>query len=79
MTNFSVDFVSPVEYENLAAEVSYAGQLLCRIRTERPDFELELEYFFDFRLPVVPLVIPFAEFMELVSEVAEEVRALRQG
>ncbi len=75
MSNFTVDFVSPVEYEYLAAEISYEGQLVCRIRAEKA--QLELEFFFEFRMPIVPLAVPLEEFMKLVSELAEEVKSLR--
>jgi hypothetical protein len=78
MKGFSVDFVSPVDYDWLAAEISYDGQLICRIRNERSDKKLEAEFAFDTRVgknmsPVVPL----REFITILEETANEVAAFR--
>ncbi len=47
MFGFTVDFVSPMDFEYLAAEISYDGQVLCRVRNERSDRVLEVELFVD--------------------------------
>jgi hypothetical protein len=73
---FSVDFVSPVEFERLAAEISLDGQLLCRIRSERADRELEIEFHFEAREPDVPVLGNLDEFLQTVHDVAEELRSL---
>jgi hypothetical protein len=78
LNNFSVDFVSPVEYEWLAAEISYDGQLICRVSNERPDRQLEVQFAFDARIgkKMSPMV-PLREFMTLLESVAKEVEACR--
>lgn len=71
---FSVDFVSPVEFENLAAEISYGGQLICRIKDEHPAKLLEAEFFFEVQEPLLPVVVPVAELLELIGDVSDELQ-----
>ncbi|HTV86009.1 MAG TPA: hypothetical protein VME63_11405 [Dyella sp.] len=78
MSRFSVDFVSPVEYEWLAAEISYDGQLICRVSNERSDRELEVQFAFDARIgKVMTPTVPLRELMTLLEDVAKEVQAFR--
>jgi hypothetical protein len=70
--NFQVDFVSPVEFENLAAEISFLDQVICRIKNERADKVLEIEFFAVFREPVAPVVVPLDDLMKLIQEVSAE-------
>ncbi|TBR36728.1 MULTISPECIES: hypothetical protein [Dyella] len=69
---FYVDFVSPVEFEYLAAEIRYQDQILCRIKIERPDKRLEIEFFAVLREPIEPVVAPLSDFIKLIGEVSEE-------
>jgi hypothetical protein len=79
MSGFSVDFVSPVEYEWLAAEISYDGQLICRVSNERPDQQLEVQFAFDARVgKAMSPIVPLREFMALLDNVAKEVAACRE-
>jgi hypothetical protein len=72
--NFQVDFVSPVEFENLAAEVSFLDQVICRIKNERADNVLEVEFFAVLREPVLPVIVPLEDLMKLMQEVSAELR-----
>lgn len=76
MSGFTVDFVCPVAFENLAAEISFQGQLICRIKSERADRMIESEFFFDYREPLRPVVIPLDEFLRLINEITDEVTHL---
>lgn len=75
---FSVDFVSPSDYEHLAAEVSYRGQLLCIISKESGPGHLEVEFFHDSRIleADVSMKFPVADFIEVFKTCCEEVASL---
>lgn len=45
MSCFSADFVSPADFEQIATEISFSGQLLCRIDREGSDRELRITFF----------------------------------
>jgi hypothetical protein len=78
VSGFSVDFVSPVEYEWLAAEISYDGQLICRVSDERADRQLEVQFAFDARVgKVMSPIVPLREFITLLEDVAKEVVTFR--
>jgi hypothetical protein len=70
MRDFTFEFVSRNEYEFLAVELSYRGQLLCEISSERGVDRLEVEFARDFlivpkpvdlRFPVNELLVAFHE------------------
>lgn len=73
-TDFSVDYVCPAKYKNLAAEISYQGQIVCEISQEYPSKGLEICFSPEARLLPAPveLKFPLAEFLELVDLVAKE-------
>lgn len=77
MSRFSVDFVFPDGFNYLAAEVCCDNQIICRIAIEGGGAELELDLFFEMREPVVPIRVPMAEFIDLVTEVGTELRQAR--
>lgn len=64
MNAFTIEFVSRNEYEQLAVEISYRGQLLCEINAERGPEELEVEFAKDYRLlgENIELRFPVVEF-----------------
>lgn len=76
MNGFTVDFVSPVTFEGLAAEISFGGQLLCRVDKERKDGALEVEFFHGYRLlqAQVRLKFPAIDFLQVFNEVCEELK-----
>ncbi len=69
MSKFSIDFVSPPEFGNLAVEISYCGQLICRIDKENIDGSLSMEVFRDFRVTKekVEVRYPVSEFLEVLN------------
>ena len=79
MNGFRVDWVFPEESDFLAGEIRFEGQVICRIKCERTDYALEVEFFEDRRVP--PRVARFSlpDFMQLLLAVGDEVRDLRRG
>ncbi len=75
---FWVDFVSPVEFDYLAAEIRYGHPIVCPIRCERPDGGLEVDVLHETVEPERMVTFPFDEFLALMQAVGEEVKALRQ-
>lgn len=78
MANFSVDFVSPVDFESLAAEVSFESQLLCRIDMERQDGVFEIEFFHLTRILASDVKMKFslAEFLSVIEQVSSDLRQI---
>lgn len=74
VSGFSVDYVCPAKYNNLAAEISYRGQIICEISQESSSEGLEICFFHETRVlsSSVELKFPLAEFMTLVDQVAKE-------
>lgn len=74
MNAFTVDFVSPVTFEGLAAEISFNGQLLCRVDRERPDGALDVEFFHEHRFLErdARLKFPVSDFLQIFNEVCDE-------
>ncbi|MFA1262481.1 hypothetical protein AB8807_13240 [Xanthomonas campestris pv. olitorii] len=64
MSEFALDFISKNEYEFLAVEVSYRGQLLCEINSEHGPDDLEVYFAHNFRVlnENVSLRFPVAQF-----------------
>lgn len=77
MNAFSIDFVSPASYENLAVEISFSGQILCRISTERSDGILEVEFLHDHRMlsAEVLLKFPIKDFLVVFNQACDDLKA----
>lgn len=77
MTGFSIDYVSPMDFESLAAEISFNSQLLCRIDQERVDGVLEIEFFHLTRAIEAEVKMKFSlpEFLKIVEDTCSELRA----
>jgi hypothetical protein len=72
VSRFSIDYVCPGDFENLAAEVCYDQQIICRVSNERSDGELTLDFFHEARLPVLPVSVPLSDFIRVISEISSE-------
>jgi len=79
MTGFSIDYVSPMDFESLAAEVSFDSQLLCRIDQERGDGVLEIEFFHLTRAIERDVKMKFSlpEFLKVIEETCSDLSATR--
>jgi hypothetical protein len=78
MAEFSIDIVSPASFESLAAEISFASQLLCRIDRERTDGELEIEFFHLARILEADAKMKFSlpSFLSVVEDACAELRGV---
>lgn len=47
---FEVDFFSDSRYEELTAEISYRGQILCQLNKDKGVDSIEIEFFSDSRV-----------------------------
>jgi hypothetical protein len=52
MKGFRVDWMFPGESDFLAAEVRFKGELFCRVRCERADLMLEVDFLHNLRSSV---------------------------
>lgn len=76
---FTVDFVSPVDFEYLAAEISFDDQIICRVSVEREDESLEIDFFNILRDPIVPVKMPLTQFCRLLNDVGDELLKTRRN
>lgn len=74
MRGFSIDYVSPMNFESLAAEISFNSQLLCRIDQERVDGVLEIEFFHLTRAIEAGVEMKFSlpEFLKVVEDTCSD-------
>ncbi|WNJ81576.1 hypothetical protein RJE46_10230 [Cedecea neteri] len=56
---FEVDFFSDSRYEELTAEISYKGQILCQLNQDKGADAIEIEFFADSRLLAQPVEMKF--------------------
>lgn len=69
-SDFSVDFFSDSRYEELTAEISYKGQILCQINVDKGPTLVEVEFFPDSRLlqESVEMKFPIDVFISVLNE-----------
>ncbi|ENN8378890.1 hypothetical protein ACK2MR_06815 [Providencia hangzhouensis] len=68
--DFSVDFFSDSKYEELTAEISYKGQILCQINVDKGPNLVEVEFFADSRVLQEPVEMkfPLDIFISILNE-----------
>ena len=69
MNNFTIDFVSRMDYEFLVVEICYRGQRLCQIDQELGASQLRI-WFIDDALVLaqhVSMMFPLSEFTDVIS------------
>ncbi|AWK41025.1 MULTISPECIES: hypothetical protein [Photorhabdus] len=66
--NFEVDFFSDSRYEELTAEISYRGQILCQLNKDKGIDSIEIEFFSDSRILEKPIEMkfPLDEFINVL-------------
>ncbi len=76
MTDFTLDFVSPVHYEQLAVEISYRGQILCRINKEQSADSMEVEFFHEYLLlnRKVDMKFQVSDFLSIFEKSCRDLR-----
>ncbi|HGN9374402.1 TPA: hypothetical protein ACK11E_004494 [Citrobacter pasteurii] len=69
-SDFSVDFFSDSRYEELTAEISYKGQILCQLNKDKGANAVEVEFFTDSRLLSGSMEMKFSldEFIAVLNE-----------
>ncbi|CAD5543007.1 hypothetical protein KDF03_004040 [Escherichia coli] len=76
-SDFSVDFFSDSRYEELTAEISYKGQILCQLNKDKGANAVEVEFFTDSRLLPESIEMKFSleEFICILNEAKLELLA----
>lgn len=76
-SDFSVDFFSDSRYEQLTAEISYKGQILCQLNKDKGANLVEVDFFTDSRLLSESVEMKFSldEFIAILNETKLELLA----
>ncbi|ECG5862888.1 hypothetical protein ACLH9T_004800 [Salmonella enterica] len=71
---FEVDFFSDSRYEELTAEISYKGQILCQLNKDKGVDSIEIEFFSDSRIlaETVVMKFPVDDFLKILEQTKEE-------
>ncbi|ECA5251942.1 hypothetical protein MUZ84_004682 [Salmonella enterica] len=71
---FEVDFFSDSRYEELTAEISYKGQILCQLNKDKGVDSIEIEFFSDSRIlaETVVMKFPVDDFLKVLEQTKEE-------
>ncbi|MEM0571853.1 hypothetical protein [Salmonella enterica] len=69
-SDFSVVFFSDSRYEELTAEISYKGQIVCQLNKDKGENAVEVEFFTDSRLLSESVEMKFLldEFIAVLNE-----------
>ncbi|HDC4404079.1 TPA: hypothetical protein O8U20_001347 [Enterobacter cloacae] len=67
---FEVDFFSDSRYEELTAEISYKGQILCQFNKDKGIDSIEIEFFSDSRIlsEAVEMKFPIDDFLKILMQ-----------
>lgn len=71
---FEVDFFSDSRYEELTAEISYRGQILCQLNKDKGIDSVEVEFFSDSRIlsEAVEMKFPLDDFLKILMQTKDE-------
>ncbi|MBZ0058224.1 MULTISPECIES: hypothetical protein [unclassified Leclercia] len=71
---FEVDFFSDSRYEELTAEISYRGQILCQLNKDKGVDSIEIEFFSDSRIlpETVEMKFPVDDFLKILMQTKDE-------
>lgn len=71
---FEVDFFSDSRYEELTAEISYRGQILCQLNKDKGIDSVEVEFFSDSRIlsEAVEMKFPVDDFLKILMQTKDE-------
>ena len=72
--DFELDFFSDSRYEELTAEISYRGQILCQLNQDKGKEAVEIEFFSDSRLlsESVEMKFPLDTFINVLANAKAE-------
>ncbi|WP_239375173.1 hypothetical protein [Snodgrassella gandavensis] len=73
-SNFQIDYFSDSKYEYLTIEISFKGQLLCQLNKDKGVDNIEIEFFYDFRLLEEETIFkfPLEEFLDVLNLVKQD-------
>ncbi|CAI1015059.1 Uncharacterised protein [Serratia quinivorans] len=68
--DFEIVFFSDSHYEELTAEITYKGQILCQLNQDKGIDNIEVEFFSDSRVLAeeVAMKLPLDEFLSVLTE-----------
>ncbi|HGG9108905.1 hypothetical protein [Enterobacter cloacae] len=71
---FEVDFFSDSRYEELTAEISYKGQILCQLNKDKGIDSIEIEFFSDSRIlsEAVEMKFPVDDFLKILMQTKDD-------
>lgn len=71
---FEVDFFSDSRYEELTAEISYRGQILCQLNKDKGVDSIEIEFFSDSRIlpETIEMKFPVDDFLKILMQTKDE-------
>ncbi|EOC1109328.1 hypothetical protein ACTW1U_003970 [Cronobacter sakazakii] len=71
---FEVDFFSDSRYEELTAEISYKGQILCQLNKDEGIDSIEIEFFSDSRIlsEAVEMKFPVDDFLKILMQTKDD-------
>ncbi|AXF61880.1 hypothetical protein DVA43_21235 [Leclercia sp. W6] len=71
---FEVDFFSDSRYEELTAEISYRGQILCQLNKDKGIDSIEIEFFSDSRIlsEAVEMKFQVDDFLKILMQTKDE-------
>ncbi len=74
--NFEIIFFSDSRYEEITAEISYNGQILCQLNKDKGLDNIEIEFFSDARIIAEQNAMKFSlsGFLQVLTEATEELK-----
>ncbi|MGD8106432.1 hypothetical protein ACQE32_07160 [Pantoea sp. FN0302] len=74
--DFEITFFSDSSYEEITAEISYKGQILCQLNKDKGPDNIEIEFFSDARILAEKNAMKFnlSSFLHILTEATEELK-----
>jgi len=71
---FEVDFFSDSRYEELTAEISFKGQILCQLNKDKGVGSIEIEFFSESRIlsETIEMKFPVDDFLKILMQTKDE-------
>jgi hypothetical protein len=78
-SNFQIDYFSDSKYEYLTIEISFKGQVLCQLNKDKGVNNIEIEFFYDFRLIEEEVIFkfPLDEFLDVLNIVKKDLISIK--
>ncbi|PIT45884.1 hypothetical protein [Snodgrassella alvi] len=78
-SNFQIDYFSDSKYEYLTIEISFKGQVLCHLNKDKGVNNIEIEFFYDFRLLEEEVIFkfPLDEFLDVLNIVKKDLISIK--